>query len=210
MRLPGADSLDAFWTHLAEGRSLITEVSPRRWDARELRGNPAKENKTNSIWGGFLEDADEFDAAFFNISPREAAWMDPQQRFALEMAWHAIEDAGLRASALAGSRTGVFMGVCHWDYAELIEKHLTRLDAYTPTGIAFSVIANRVSHCFDLRGPSVTNDTACAASLVSIHEAVRALQSGECDMALSGRRQSRVVAKSLHRLRQERHAVQGW
>jgi acyl transferase domain-containing protein len=186
MRLPGADSLDAFWTHLAEGRSLITEVSPRRWDARELRGNPAKENKTNSIWGGFLQNADEFDAAFFNISPREAAWMDPQQRFALEMAWHAIEDAGLRAGTLAGSRTGVYMGVCHWDYAELIEKHLTRLDAYTPTGIAFSVIANRVSHFFDLRGPSITNDTACAASLVSVYEAVRALQSGECDMALAG------------------------
>lgn len=186
MRLPGADSLDAFWAHLAEGRSLITEVSPRRWDARQLRGNPAKENKTNSIWGGFLADADQFDAAFFNVSPREAAWMDPQQRFALEMAWHAIEDAGLRAAALAGSRTGVFMGVCHWDYAELIEKHLTLLDAYTPTGIAFSVIANRVSHFFDLRGPSVTNDTACAASLVSIHDAVRALHSGDCDMALAG------------------------
>jgi acyl transferase domain-containing protein/enoyl-CoA hydratase/carnithine racemase/acyl carrier protein/NAD(P)-dependent dehydrogenase (short-subunit alcohol dehydrogenase family)/SAM-dependent methyltransferase len=186
LRLPGADSLDAFWAHLAAGRSLITEVSPRRWDAKELRGNPSKENKTNSIWGGFLDDADAFDAAFFNISPREASWMDPQQRFALEMAWHAIEDAGLRASALAGSDTGVYMGVCHWDYAELIEKHLTTLDAYTPTGIAFSVIANRVSHFFDFKGPSVTNDTACAASLVSIYEAVRALQNGECGLALAG------------------------
>lgn len=186
LRLPGADSLDAFWGHLSSGRSLINEVPARRWNADELRGNPAKENKTNSVWGGFLEDADAFDAAFFNVSPREASWMDPQQRFALEMAWHAIEDAGLRAHSLAGSRTGVYMGVCHWDYAELIEKHLERLDAYTPTGIAFSVIANRVSHFFDLRGPSVTNDTACAASLVSIYEAVRALQNGECDLALAG------------------------
>jgi acyl transferase domain-containing protein/cation diffusion facilitator CzcD-associated flavoprotein CzcO/enoyl-CoA hydratase/carnithine racemase/aryl carrier-like protein len=186
MRLPGADNLDAFWAHLAAGRSLITEVPARRWSTREFRGNPATGHKTNSIWGGFVADADAFDADFFNISPREAAWMDPQQRFALEMAWHAIEDAGLCASALAGSRTGVYMGVCHWDYAELIQKHLARVEAHTPTGIAFSVIANRVSHAFDFRGPSVTNDTACAASLVAINDAVRDLDRGVCDLALAG------------------------
>ncbi|MBE0532367.1 MAG: SDR family NAD(P)-dependent oxidoreductase, partial [Rhodospirillales bacterium] len=186
LRLPGADSLDGFWGHLAAARPLISEVPRRRWDKRQWQGNPAGGNKTNSIWGGFIEDADCFDAAFFAISPREAAWMDPQQRFALEMAWHAIEDAGYRAAALAGSRTGVFMGVCHWDYAELLEKHLTQLDAYAPTGIAFSIIANRVSHFFDFRGPSVTNDTACAASLTSVNDAVRTLQNGECDLALAG------------------------
>lgn len=112
--------------------------------------------------------------------------MDPQQRFALEMAWHAIEDGGYRASDLAGSRTGVFMGVCHWDYAELLEKHLATVDAYTPTGIAFSIIANRVSHFFDFQGPSITNDTACAASMTSVYEAVRSLQDGTCDLALAG------------------------
>jgi len=186
LRLPGADSLDGFWTHLAAGLSLIGEVPRRRWDKDEWRGNPARENKTNAIWGGFVEDADGFDAEFFAISPREAAWMDPQQRFALEMAWHAIEDAGYSARALAGSRTGVFVGVCHWDYAELLEKHLAQVDAYTPTGIAFSIIANRVSHFFDLRGPSVTNDTACAASATALHDAVRALWSGDCTMALAG------------------------
>ncbi len=186
VRLPGADSLDAFWEHLAAGRSLISEVPARRWDKDAWHGNPAKGNKTSSIWGGFVAEADCFDAAFFNISPREAAWMDPQQRFALELAWQAIEDAGYRASSLAGSNTGVFMGVCHWDYAELLEKHLAQLDAYTPTGIAFSIIANRVSHFFDLRGPSIANDTACAASLTSVYEAVRALQSGACDLALAG------------------------
>ena len=137
-------------------------------------------------YGAFLDDADCFDAAFFNISPREAAQMDPQQRFTLEMAWHAIEDAGYAAGTLAGSRTGVFMGVCHWDYAELLEKHLREVDAYTPTGIGFSIIANRVSHFFDFTGPSVTTDTACAASLTSLHGAVRAIQNGECDMALAG------------------------
>jgi len=186
LRLPGADTLDGFWAHLAAARALISEVPRRRWDKEEWRGNPARENKTNSIWGGFVEDADCFDADFFAVSPREAAWMDPQQRFALEMAWHAIEDAGYPARALAGSRTGVFMGVCHWDYAELLEKHLAQVDAYLPTGIAFSIIANRVSHFFDLHGPSVTNDTACAASATAIHDAVRALRGGECEMALAG------------------------
>ncbi|WP_186400372.1 SDR family NAD(P)-dependent oxidoreductase [Stappia sp. P2PMeth1] len=186
LRLPGADRLATFGAHLAAGRSLISQVPASRWNAEELLGDPARGNRTSSIWGGFVEDADCFDASFFGISPREAAWMDPQQRFALEMAWHAIEDAGYRASDLAGSRTGVYMGVCHWDYAELLEKHLPHVDAYLPTGIAFSIIANRVSHFFDLQGPSITNDTACAASMTSIYEAVRALQGGECDMALAG------------------------
>jgi acyl transferase domain-containing protein/acyl carrier protein/enoyl-CoA hydratase/carnithine racemase/NAD(P)-dependent dehydrogenase (short-subunit alcohol dehydrogenase family) len=186
LRLPGAERLDDFWKHLAAARSLIGEVPSQRWSPGEWQGNPARENKTNSVWGGFVADADCFDADFFNISPREAAWMDPQQRFALEMAWHAIEDAGYSARALAGSRTGVFMGVCHWDYAELLEKHLAHVDAYTPTGIAFSIIANRISHFFDFHGPSVVNDTACAASLTSVHDAVRALQAGECDLALAG------------------------
>ncbi|MGE4278083.1 MAG: SDR family NAD(P)-dependent oxidoreductase [Magnetospirillum sp.] len=186
LRLPGADNLGQLWDHLAAGRSLISEVPAQRWDKEALRGNPSRDHKTNSIWGGFVADADCFDADFFAISPREAAWMDPQQRFALEMAWHAIEDAGYRASDLAGSRTGVFMGVCHWDYAELLEKHLATVDAYTPTGIAFSIIANRVSHFFDLRGPSVTNDTACAASLTALHDAALALRAGQCTQALAG------------------------
>ncbi|RKQ70071.1 SDR family NAD(P)-dependent oxidoreductase [Oceanibaculum indicum] len=186
LRLPKADTLDQFWRHLAAGRSLISEVPEDRWDKAALHGNPASGNKTASIWGGFVEEADCFDAPFFSVSPREAAWMDPQQRFALEMAWHAIEDAGYRTSQIAGSRTGVYMGVCHWDYAELLEKHLAQTDAYMPTGIAFSIIANRVSHFFDLHGPSIANDTACAASLTAIYEAVRALDAGDCEMALAG------------------------
>ena len=133
------------------------------------------------------------------------------QRFALEMAWHAIEDAGLKASALAGSRTGVYMGVCHWDYAELIQKHLARVDAHTPTGIAFSVIANRVSHAFDFRGPSVTNDTACAASLVAINDAVRDLESGACDLALAaGGVNLGVVVRIFRCFREKRHALSRW
>lgn len=184
MRLPGAETLDELWDNLAAGRCLISEMPPARMDAAAVRAMPGQE--ATSLWGGFVADADRFDSGFFNLSPREVAWMDPQQRWALELAWTAIEDAAIRPSALAGSRTGVFMGVCHWDYAELIEKHVTRLDANTPTGIAFSIIANRVSHFLDLRGPSVVNDTACAASLVALHDAVRALQNGTCTLALAG------------------------
>ncbi|MER7986300.1 SDR family NAD(P)-dependent oxidoreductase [Streptomyces noursei] len=187
LRLPGSRTPEEFWGHLAEGRSLISEVPERRWRKADHLGHPRREfNKTNSVWGGFVDDADCFDADFFQISPREAQSMDPQQRMALELSWHALEDAGYRADRVAGSRTGVFMGVCHWDYAELIEQEVEEIDAYYPTGAAYAIIANRVSHHFDFHGPSVVNDTACAGSLVAVQQAVQALQAGDCDLALAG------------------------
>ncbi|MDM5176107.1 SDR family NAD(P)-dependent oxidoreductase [Massilia sp. DJPM01] len=187
LRLPQADTLDEFWTNLMAQKSSITEVPAQRWDKQAYYGDPRKaDDKTNSIWGGFVDHADCFDAEFFKISPREAQNMDPQQRFAMELSWKAIEDAGYRPSQLAGSNTGVYMGVCHWDYAELFEKTGQKVDAYFPTGTAYSIIANRISHYFDFAGPSIINDTACASSLVSVYQAVRALQNGECDTALAG------------------------
>ncbi|WP_330276271.1 SDR family NAD(P)-dependent oxidoreductase [Lentzea sp. NBC_00516] len=187
LRLPGARNADEFWANLEQGRSLISEVPEKRWRAADFAGDPRRDgDKTASVWGGFVDDVECFDADFFGISPREARLMDPQQRLALELSWHAVEDAGHRADRLAGSRTGVFMGVCHWDYAELVEQELTTIDAYYPTGAAYAVIANRVSHFFDFRGPSVVNDTACASSLVSVQQAVQALQAGDCDQALAG------------------------
>ncbi|MGW1784018.1 SDR family NAD(P)-dependent oxidoreductase [Streptomyces sp. NPDC002143] len=187
LRMPGSDTLPEFYRHLTGGRSLISEVAPERWSKERWFGSPRRgAEKTNSVWGGFIEQADCFDAAFFSISPREAESMDPQQRFALELAWRAIEDAGLRASDLAGTRTGVFMGVCHADYAELMERDGARTDAYFPTGTAYSIISNRVSYYFDFQGPSITNDTACSSSLVSVYEAVTALRNGDCALALAG------------------------
>ena len=187
LKFPKSNSLSEFWRNLQSGLSLITEVPEQRWDKNQYMGDPRREpNKTSSIWGGFVEDADCFDAEFFNISPRDAQSMDPQQRFALELAWQALEDANYPPSRLATSNTGVYMGVCHWDYAELFEQTGQTLDAYFPTGTAYSIIANRVSHFFDFSGPSITNDTACASSLVSIQQAMRALQSGECELALAG------------------------
>ncbi|MFJ2811696.1 SDR family NAD(P)-dependent oxidoreductase [Kitasatospora sp. NPDC087271] len=187
LRFPGSDTLVELFDHLAAGRSLITEVPAERWSKERYFGDPrGGEEKTYSVWAGFVEDADRFDAAFFNISPREAETMDPQQRFALELAWKAIEDAGYRAGELAGSRTGVFMGLCHGDYAELIERDDVPTDAYFPTGTAYSIVANRLSYYFDFHGPSIANDTACSSSLVSLYEAVAALHNGDCDLALAG------------------------
>ncbi|WP_424216094.1 SDR family NAD(P)-dependent oxidoreductase (plasmid) [Streptomyces sp. BI20] len=187
LRLPGAETLREFAGHLVAGRSLISEVPPERWSRERWFGSPRRgAEKTNSVWGGFVEGADRFDAAFFSVSPREAESMDPQQRFALELAWQAVEDAGYRAGDLAGTNTGVFMGVCHADYPELMERDGARTDAYFPTGTAYSIISNRVSYFLDLQGPSITNDTACSSSLVAVHEAVSALRNGECGLALAG------------------------
>ncbi len=159
LRLPRAETLDDFWTELAAQRSLISEVSPQRWDKNVYYGDPRKEeDKTNSIWGGFIEHADCFDAEFFNISPREAQYMDPQQRFAMELAWKAIEDAGYRPGQLAGTNTGVYMGVCHWDYAELFEKTGQKVDAYFPPAppIRSSPIAFRTTTIWPVRASSTT------------------------------------------------------
>ncbi|SCE50552.1 polyketide synthase, partial [Streptomyces sp. OspMP-M43] len=187
LRFPGAETLEELAGHLLAGRSLISEVPPERWSREEFFGDPRRgAQKTNSVWGGFVEHADRFDADFFAISPREAESMDPQQRMALELAWRAVENAGYAAGDLAGTATGVFMGVCHADYAEMMEREGVRTDAYFPTGTAYSIIANRISYQFDLQGPSITNDTACSSSLVAVYEAVRALGHGECGLALAG------------------------
>ncbi|MEV5203142.1 SDR family NAD(P)-dependent oxidoreductase [Streptomyces sp. NPDC053720] len=187
LRFPGAETLEELGGHLVAGRSLISEVPPERWSKERYFGDPRLgAQKTNSVWGGFIEHADCFDAEFFNVSPREAESMDPQQRMALELAWRAIENAGYAASAFAGTETGVFMGVCHADYAEMMEREGARTDVYFPTGTAYSIIANRISYYFDFQGPSITNDTACSSSLVSVYEAVRALGNGECGVALAG------------------------
>ena len=137
-------------------------------------------------WGGFVEHADAFDAAFFGIAPREAACMDPQHRWLLETAWEAIEDAGLPPARLAGSRTGVFVGISHSDYPALHRRDSSSIDRYTNIGSALSIAANRLSYLLDLRGPSLAVDTACSSSLVALHLAARSLWSEECDYAMVG------------------------
>src|SRR5437762_3012432 len=186
-RFPGAAaSPDAFWRLLTDGIDAISEVPADRWDVDSVYDpNPEARGKMSTRWGGFVERVAEFDAAFFGISPREAARMDPQQRLLLEVAWEALEDAGQIAERLAGSRTSVFVGVSSSDYARMQMNDVSRINAYSGTGGALSITANRLSYYFDLRGPSMAIDAACASSLVAVHLACRSLRSGESDLALA-------------------------
>jgi polyketide synthase PksM len=185
-RFPGAEGYEAFWKNLSQGRCEVREIPRERWDWRRCWGDPqAEPNKCNSRWGSFLERVDAFDAHFFNVSARDAEMLDPQQRIMLELAWACFEDAGLPPSRAWGSKTGVFVGSAILDYKELLEKEGV-IEAQYAIGVAHSVISSRISHWFNLRGPSVPMDTACASSLYAIHWATRSLQRGECSMALAG------------------------
>ncbi|MFA6110155.1 MAG: SDR family NAD(P)-dependent oxidoreductase, partial [Candidatus Latescibacterota bacterium] len=166
----------AFWGLLREGGDAIREVPSSRWQVTEAV----------SRWGGFLDQVDGFDPAFFGLSPREAARMDAQQRLLLEVAWETCEDAGLDPASLAGTATGVFVGISTSDYSLLQLTDPAQVDAHTGTGNAHSIAANRLSYFLDLRGPSVAVDTACSSSLVAVHQACRALQQGDCGLALAG------------------------
>src|ERR1043165_3778018 len=189
-RFPGGgDDPDAYWRLLRDGVDAITEVPPERWDVEEYY-DPAPETpgKMYARHGGFLKNPDEFDAAFFRISPRQAASLDPQQRLLLEVSWEALEDAQVPPDTLHGSATGVFVGVTTNDYAQLQmqEGGVGRLDGYFFTGNPLNTIAGRVSYFLGLHGPSMALDTACSSSLVSIHQACQSLRAGECTLALPG------------------------
>jgi len=135
-------------------------------------------------WGGFVANADMLDAPFFGIAPREAARLDPQHRWLMEVAWEAMEDAGVPPEQLSGTRTGVFVGISHSDYLSLLRQEIHLLDGYVNIGSALCIAANRLSFLFNLRGPSFAVDTACSSSLVALHLAAQSLWLGECDYAL--------------------------
>ena len=186
-RFPQASNPQAFWELLRNGVDAITEVPPDRWDVDAFHStDPATPGKITSRWGGFLDGVDLFDPHFFGISPREAARMDPQQRLLLEVSWEALENAFIPPPSLAGSRTGVFIGISSYDYSRLQFDDPNKIDAYAGTGNAHSIAANRLSYLFDLRGPSMAVDTACSSSLVAAHLACQSLRSGESDVALVG------------------------
>ena len=187
-RFPGgAHGPDGFWRLLTGGTDAVSEVPSDRWSTSAIYDpDPKNRGRSNSKWGGFIDQIDRFDAAFFKISPREAALMDPQQRLLLEVSFEALDDGGLDADALAGSATGVFIGICSHDYSDIQTKDLYATDVYTATGSAMSIAANRISYCFDFQGPSFVVDTACSSSLVAMHLACQSLQRRECSAALSG------------------------
>jgi phthiocerol/phenolphthiocerol synthesis type-I polyketide synthase A len=177
---------EAFWQFLCEGRSAVGEVPPDRWP-RFDDGSPevAAALSRTTRWGSFLTDIEAFDAEFFDISPSEAAKMDPQQRLLLEVAYEALEHAGVPPESLRQTQTGVFAGACAGEYGYLTASDLSQVDAWSGTGGALSIIANRLSYFFDLHGPSVTVDTACSSSLVAVHLACQSLRTGDSNLAIA-------------------------
>ncbi|MWV26128.1 SDR family NAD(P)-dependent oxidoreductase [Methylobacterium sp. 2A] len=184
-RLPGAPSVDGLWSLLSEGRCAVSKVPADRFSLERFAHPRAHERGKSYTWAaGVIDDVWSFDPAVFGISPREAEQMDPQQRMLLELTWEALEDAGLRPSSVAGSNIGVFVGASSLDYGNLRILDAPSGDAYAATGNTLSIISNRISYIFDLKGPSFTVDTACSSSLVAFDNAVQAIRSGRIDTAV--------------------------
>jgi acyl transferase domain-containing protein/acyl carrier protein len=190
-RFPGgADSAASLWSLLCDGVDATGDVPEARWHAARYHDpNPSKVGKIVTRRGGFLTEIDQFDPQFFGMSPREAHSLDPQQRLLLRATWEALEDGGIPADGLAGTDVGVFIGGFTLDYQLLQNQGRTsryRFKAHSATGMMMTMLANRISHAFDFRGPSMTIDTACSGSLVAAHLAAQSIWNGECGIAIAG------------------------
>jgi acyl transferase domain-containing protein len=186
-RFPGATGLDEFWQLLREKRNAVSTVPKDRWDPDAMYDADADApGKITTRFGAFITGIREFDYGFFGISPREAAAMDPQQRLLLQTACEAFDDAGLPMESLAGSLTGVYVGIGPGDYGRMCAHSWDEIGAHYATGNFLSTAVDRIPYFFDLRGPSMAIDTACSASLVAVHLACRALECGEAAIALAG------------------------
>ncbi|WP_258298143.1 SDR family NAD(P)-dependent oxidoreductase [Paenibacillus peoriae] len=178
-KFPMADNLEAFWNNLLQSKICVTEVPE---DRRKWRiGDSAAKQAGGKRWGGFIDGVDRFDPFFFGISPREAELMDPQQRLLLMEVWHALEDAGMSADALSQRSTGVFVAAGPTEY-----QNIPYHESLAMTTVVPSMIANRISFAFDLRGPSEIIETACSSTFVALHRAVESIRRGECDQAVVG------------------------
>lgn len=187
-RFPGGVSNpETFWQLLCDEVDAIGEIPPTRIDVDTYYDSrPATPGKMMTRWGGFLDQIDQFDAYFFGIAPREAQQLDPQQRLLLEVAWESLEDAGLVAGRLNGTKTGVFVGLWLSDYEARMFADPAAADFHMTLGSGRYSASGRISYSFGFQGPSITVDTACSSSLVAVHLACQSLWSGECSLALAG------------------------
>jgi acyl transferase domain-containing protein/NADPH:quinone reductase-like Zn-dependent oxidoreductase/acyl carrier protein len=184
-RLPGAGSVRQLWSLLTERRCAIREIGPERWiKARYHHPRPGEPGKAYTFRAGTIDDPWGFDAQAFAMSRREAEQIDPQQRLALEVTWESLEDAGIPPSEIAGTPVGVYVGTSSFDHGNRRVLDPSGGDAYYMTGSALSLVANRISYAFDLKGPSLVIDTACSSSLVALHQAMEAIRAGTIDAAV--------------------------
>ncbi|MCG8569827.1 MAG: SDR family NAD(P)-dependent oxidoreductase [Spirochaetes bacterium] len=184
--MPGSENADQFWQNLVDGQDLVREIPEHRWDWKRYYNLLEEDEKTEALrWLGYIDNEDQFDPAFFKISPGEANLMDPQHRLFLQCAWEAIEDAGYSVDDLSGKNIAVFAGIQHKDYASLINQQGI-YKAHVNTGNDHSMLPNRISYLLNINGPSEAIDTACSSSLVAVHRAVQSLKTGESEMAICG------------------------
>ncbi|MDR3537907.1 MAG: polyketide synthase, partial [Acetobacteraceae bacterium] len=185
----GADGDAAFWQLLSRGQDAVGPIPAARWDhARWVSDDPTSPGRTTQAMGGFLPEIDQFDAAFFGIAPREAVQMDPQQRLVLEVAWHALEHAGIPPNSLTGRAAGVYLGLYNDNYGMIGRgsPDATLIDGWSASGTHTSVAPGRIAFQLGLTGPAIAVDTACSSSLTALHLAVQGLRGGDCDLALAG------------------------
>ncbi|AMS13098.1 hypothetical protein A3218_01720 [Pseudomonas chlororaphis] len=185
-RLPKSDSLADFWRRLVADEPFISEVPADRWDWRAIFGDLDSRDKTDCYHGAFIDDVRGFDPLHFNISPREAALIDPQHRLMLQAVWETLEAAGYRRDQLRQQKIGVFLGIERKDYADLIRASQVEIDGHLNTGNAHAMLVNRIAHYFDWKGPVATVDAACTSSFVAIDRAITALRTGQAQAAIAG------------------------
>ncbi|MCC9263789.1 SDR family NAD(P)-dependent oxidoreductase [Bacillus velezensis] len=195
---PMAENPEMFWENLAGEKDCISEIPPERWDWRQYYGDPQKDkNASNVKWGGFIDETAQFDPLFFGISPHEAEMMDPQQRLLMMHVWKAIEDAGCSAKSLSGTNTGIFAGTANSGYAQEASKFHIEIEGSSAAGTVPSIGPNRMSYFLNIHGPSEPIETACSSSLVAVHRAVRAIQAGDCGIAIAGGVNA-IVSPDMH------------